>query len=255
MIIKDLHTHTIFSDGKLAPEEVCSIAKAKGYLVGISDHCGEGSFQINSDDRFRHYLQALDGLPVFRSAELDLGTEIRISRQLLNECDYLIGGVHSIGDLNFFDSQAQVAAPQAITEQMLDLIETKAQQHRFHILAHPGLLPLKLRPEAEKILDNKWSQLLVGLALEYDFALEISSRWELPGYETMQIALEAGVRFSLGSDGHGRETVCLLDHSLAIVNKLGIAEENIFPGKRSADGEAVLDPFIENPDPGRKHPG
>lgn len=228
MIIKDLHTHTIFSDGKLTPEEVCSIAKAKGYLVGISDHCGEGSFQINSDDQFRHYLEALEELPVFRSAELDLGTEIEISRQLLDECDYLIGGVHSIGDLNFFDSQARLPASPVIIEQMLDLIETKVQQHRFHILAHPGLLPSKLRPEAGKILDNKWSQRLVELALKYDFSLEISSRWELPSYETIHTALEAGVRFSLGSDGHGWDTTCRLDYSLEMVEKAGICPDSIF---------------------------
>lgn len=228
MIIKDLHTHTIYSDGKLTPEEICSIAKAKGYLVGISDHCGEGSFQINNDEQFRHYLKALEGLPVFRSAELDLGTEVRISRQLLDECDYLIGGVHSIGDLNFFDSQARLPATRVILERMLDLIETKAQQHRFHILAHPGLLPSKLRPEAEKVLDNKWSQLLVGLALKYGFALEISTRWELPSYETIQTALEAGVMFSLGSDGHGRDTACRLDYSLRMVEKAGICPDRIF---------------------------
>ncbi len=231
MIIKDLHTHTQFSDGRLTPAEVFSIAKAKGYQVGISDHCGEGSFQINSDDQFIRYLQALERLPVFRSAELDLGTEIGVSQHLLGKCDYLIGGVHSIGDLNFFDSQARLPASQAIIEQMLDLIETKAQQYRFQILAHPGLLPSKLRPEAGKILDKKWSQRLVELALKYGFALEISSRWELPSYETVHMALDAGLIFSLGSDGHNRESVCLLDYSLQIFEKLKLKEENLFQPK------------------------
>lgn len=228
MIIKDLHTHTIFSDGKLTPEEVCSIAKAKGYLVGISDHCGEGSFQINSDGQFRDYLKALEKLPVFRSAELDLGTEIAISQGLLDECDYLIGGVHSIGDLNFFDSQARLPATQVILERMLDLIEIKARQYKFHILAHPGLLPSKLRPETGNILDNKWSQRLVELALKYGFALEISTRWELPTYETIKAAMEAGVMFSLGSDGHGRDTACRLDYSLEMVGKAGIGPDRMF---------------------------
>lgn len=244
MIIKDLHTHTVFSDGKLAPEEVFSIAQAKGYLVGISDHCGEGSFQINSDDQFRQYLKALEGLPVFRSAELDLGTEIKISRQLLDECDYLIGGVHSLGDMNFFDSRARLPAAPAIIEHMLDLIETKARQYRFQILAHPGLLPSKLRSETEKILDNKWSQRLVELALKYDFALEISSRWELPSHETIQTALEAGVRFSLGSDGHGRDTVCCLDYSLKMVEKAGICPDRIFDAETLPGRKDALDPFI-----------
>lgn len=231
MTIKDLHTHTKFSDGKLTPEEVVSIAKAKGYQVGISDHCGEGSFQINRDENFRQYLQALEDLPVFKSAELDLGTEIGISRQLLNKCDYLIGGVHSIGDLNFFDSEAKLPTPQAIIEQMLELIEKKAQQYRFDILAHPGLLPIRFRRDQDSILDKKWSQHLMELALKYGFALEISSRWELPSYETMQMALEAGLIFSLGSDGHNRESVCRLDYSLQISEKLKLKDKNFFQPK------------------------
>lgn len=231
MIIKDLHTHTKFSDGKLNPEEVYFIAKIKGYQVGISDHCGEGSFQINRDDQFGQYLQALDVLPVFKSAELDLGTEIGISRQLLDKCDYLIGGVHSIGGVNFFDSGAKLPASQAIIEQMLELVEKKAQQYRFDILAHPGLLPIEFRKHKDRILDKKWSQRLVELALKCGFALEISSRWELPSYETISMALDAGLTFSLGSDGHNRESVCRLDYSLQISEKLELKEANFFQPK------------------------
>lgn len=228
MIIKDLHTHTKFSDGKLTPEEVYCIAKAKGYQVGISDHCGEGSFQINRDDQFGQYLQALDGLPVFKSIELDLGTDITLSRQLMNKCDYLIGGVHSIGELNFFDRDAELVDTRVIMDQMLELIEKKARHYRFEILAHPGLLPMGLRQNQDRILDKKWSQRLVELAKKYEFALEISSRWKLPSYETIQIALDAGLKFSLGSDGHSRENVCVLDYSLQMLEKMKLKEKNLF---------------------------
>ncbi len=228
MIIKDLHIHTKLSDGKLTPEEVYSLAYAKGYQAGISDHCGEGSFQINGNDQFEQYLNALEGLPVLKSAELDLGTKVSISRELLDRCDYLIGGVHSIGDLNFFDSEARLPPSAVLINKMLDLIEIKARQHRFDILAHPGLLPLKLRPAAGRILDKEWSQRLIALALKYDFALEINSRWELPYPEIVSDALAAGARFSLGSDGHCRETACRLDYSLAMVKELNIPEDRMF---------------------------
>jgi len=234
LIIKDLHNHTIYSDGRLTPEEVFSIAEAKGYQAGISDHCGEGSFQINRDIQFKQYLNELDKWPVLRSVELDLGTEIAISARLLQECDYLIGGIHSLGELNFFDNAAGLPDAEKIIGQMLDLIERKSQQFEFHILAHPGLLPVALRSHKEKILGKEWSQRLVELALKYDFALEISSRWELPSIDTIKVALNAGAMFSLGSDGHCQDSTCNLKYSLAVVDQLKIPEKRIFAGKRSA---------------------
>lgn len=57
----------------MSPEEVWGAARSRGYRVGIADHCGQGDFQLESNQRFDDYLLALAGLPVFRSAELDLG--------------------------------------------------------------------------------------------------------------------------------------------------------------------------------------
>lgn len=226
--IADLHTHTTFSDGRMEPGEVWGIARERNFRVGISDHCGEGSFQMNSDADFLKYLRALEGYPIYRSAELDLGTEVRISPGLLDRCDYLIGGVHSLKTINFFDPNATVPDPEQVKEEMLGLIREKSEKFRFDILAHPGLLPLKLRDRSDILLDEEWGQCLIKLALEFGFVLEISSRWRLPGPDIIRQAREAGVRFSLGSDGHCPDSVCCLDYSLEMVDRLKIAPDMIF---------------------------
>ena len=91
-IIADLHTHTVFSDGRLSPQEVLQIAADKGYRVGLADHCGPGNFQLDSEDRFEKYLAAIRDLPVYHAVELDLGREIPVSSGKLKRCHYLIGG-------------------------------------------------------------------------------------------------------------------------------------------------------------------
>jgi histidinol phosphatase-like PHP family hydrolase len=130
--------------------------------------------------------------------------------------------------LDFFDPGAEVGEPKRIIELMLAEIKKGARDHHFHILAHPGLLPLGLRDQREKLLDAKWDEGLIDLALEYGFALEISSRWEVPGRGTIEKARRAGVRFSLGSDGHSRDRMCRLDYSLAMVKECGIGQEGLY---------------------------
>ncbi len=244
--ICDLHTHTFFSDGRMSPEEVWEAARSRGCRVGIADHCGRGDFQMESNDRFDDYLLALECLPVFRSAELDLGNPGGVTPDRLAKCHYLIGGLHSLAvgaegeRLDFFDPEADPGDPAALVDLMLDEIERGARKHRFHILAHPGLLPKGLRERSGSLLGEVWEGKLIGLALEHGFALEISSRWELPGKRLIEKARRAGVRFSLGSDGHGRETMCRLDYSLWMVKACGIDERQMYLPEAATEADPCL---------------
>lgn len=242
----DLHTHTTFSDGRLTPVEVLEVAREMGCEVGISDHCGQGAFQLEDNGRFDRYLDALEPLPVLRSVELDLGNRGRVTDDRLARCDYLIGGVHSInldggeGRLDFFDRKADPGDPKAVIEAMLAAIGRGAAEHRYQILAHPGLLPTALRGQAGRLLDERWEMGVIELALRHGFALEISSRWELPGGRLIEKARRAGVRFSLGSDGHGRETMCRLDYSLRMVEVCGIPDGQIFRPEAALEAKPCL---------------
>lgn len=232
----DLHTHSTFSDGKTSLDQIAAIARSNGMAVGVSDHCGLGSFQLETDEQFERYFDALLPLPVYRSVELDLGREIRVSLDNLKRCDYLIGGIHSLGQQDFFDMSLNESDIPGLLDRILSTIEKKARIFSFDILAHPGLLPVNLRHRRGDILDGRWRDRLIGLALEYGFALEISSRWEVPAPATVRCAKAAGVRFALGSDAHRPEQVCRLDHSLAVARECGLTGADLFrPARQLAE--------------------
>ncbi len=232
----DLHTHSTFSDGTTTLEQIAAIAGSAGMAVGVADHCGPGSFQLDSDERFRRYFEAVSRHPVYRSVELDLGREINVSRENLKRCDYLIGGVHSLGGRDFFDgAQAWTDIP-GLLDGILAAIDEKARIFDFDILAHPGLLPASLRSRQSALLDSRWDQRLIGLALEHGFALEISSRWQVPSAGTIRRAAAAGVTFALGSDAHRPEQVCRLDHSLSLAAACGLTDADLFrPARQLAE--------------------
>jgi histidinol phosphatase-like PHP family hydrolase len=225
--IADLHTHTTFSDGKLKPREVVRIAEQKGYLVGLADHCGPGNFQLDTEKRFGEYLEALSDLPAYKAVELDLGRDIPVPVEKLKRCDYLIGGVHSVGAVDFFDPTVDHIDINALMWQSLETIEEKALKYRFDILAHPGLLPQNYRDRGVEH-SKAWRARLVELAKKCGFALEISSRWFSSDLELAAMGKEAGLKFSLGSDGHKTESMCRLDYSLGLAETLGLKEEDLF---------------------------
>ncbi len=232
----DLHIHSTFSDGKTELSEIVAIAQSAGMEIGIADHCGPGSFQLDSDARFERYFDALLRHPVYHSVELDLGREITVSLENLKRCDYLIGGIHSLEGRDFFDvSPVAFDIPQLL-DGMLKTIEKKARIFGFDILAHPGLLPINLRPRSAEILDARWDERLIELALRFGFALELSSRWRVPLPATVQRARAAGVRFSFGSDAHHPEQVCRLDFSQGLARQCGLGAADLFrPARQLAE--------------------
>jgi histidinol phosphatase-like PHP family hydrolase len=232
----DLHIHSTFSDGKTELPRIAAIAREAGMEIGIADHCGPGSFQLESDARFERYFDALLRYPVYRSVELDLGRGIAVSLENLQRCDYLIGGVHSLDGRDFFDSSLAWDDLENLKDGMLATIEQKARIFGFDILAHPGLLPVNLRSRSAEILDARWDERLIELALRHGFALELSSRWQVPLPSTVKRAKAAGVKFSFGSDAHHPEQVCRLDFSQALAAECGLAAADLFwPARQLAE--------------------
>ena len=100
MIKYDLHTHTIFSDGKNTPEEMIACAEKTGMdILGISDHeyaPMQTDFCINKSET-KKYIDTINDLKEKSKIKLYLGTE-RDYFSLKSEYkyDYVIGSVHSI---------------------------------------------------------------------------------------------------------------------------------------------------------------
>ncbi|HTY08441.1 MAG TPA: PHP domain-containing protein [Candidatus Edwardsbacteria bacterium] len=232
----DLHIHSTFSDGKTELVDIAAIARAREMEIGIADHCGPGTFQLDSDPRFERYFAAVSQYNVYRSVELDLGREIGVSLRNLKRCDYLIGGVHSLAGRDFFDPSLAWTDVPALLDGMLAAIDEKARIFGFDILAHPGLLPVNLRSRAADLLDARWDERLIELARRRGFALEISSRWKLPLAPTIKRAKAAGVKFSFGSDAHHPEQVCRLDFSLGLAAQGGLGDGDLFrPARQLAE--------------------
>ncbi len=101
MLYSNLHTHTVFSDGKDTPEDMARRALALGFAsLGISDHSDtpydrDYCMAESEYPAYREFIRTLadefaaEGLPIFLGIEKDFYSEINPA-----DYDYVIGSVH-----------------------------------------------------------------------------------------------------------------------------------------------------------------
>jgi len=117
-------------------------------------------------------------------------------------------------------------------------LERFAREMPVDVLAHPTLLPIPLR---ERPLEELWTEpreeRAVRALVAAGVAFEVSNRYR-PHERFVRRAAEAGVRLSLGSDGHSHEQVGDLAWPLALARACGVADDALYDplahGRRGA---------------------
>jgi histidinol phosphatase-like PHP family hydrolase len=233
--ILDLHVHSIHSDGSMTVEEILQVANRKGYVVGIADHASPED-KIVHDAHLVSYLDDLERYPVFRSIELDVELGTGLSSTCLEKLDYIIVGLHFL-TLNriqtfFWDPLALIPDPESFVEAYIATAASAMRRMKMDILAHPTLLPISLRAESALLWTPARIRRLVAAAVENRVALEISGHWQVPSDELLREGLRQGATFSLGSDGHGPDSMCDLAYPLEMLRTLEIGPDRIFTPRR-----------------------
>jgi histidinol phosphatase-like PHP family hydrolase len=255
---QDLHCHTSMSDGDLALEEVVRIARARGVQVGIADHVSARNAErfVSTNVRLDAYLDALEGADVFVSAEFcwcdPFGAAL--PDEVMARFDYRIGSNHgfALPDGTWASPWWKTLPapwadrPQEVMEIMVhnlcDMVRTMPIEIAAHsTLTPPALLALEADPEAwwTEAREDRY----VDAVRAAGVALEVSNRYRLPHQRLLRKARQAGVRFSLGSDGHTAAQVARLDWAADAARRAGITDADLFVperkrrrARRAADG-------------------
>jgi histidinol phosphatase-like PHP family hydrolase len=235
------------SDGRLSLERVVEVAAERGEQVGIADHVStrNPALMVSTRAALDAYLEAIEAAPVFRSAEFcwcdtlwrDLPDEV------MRRFDYRIGSNHgfrlpdgSVGSPWWERLPAPWnERPQALMELLAANLCDMVRTMPIEIAAHSTFIPAAfktLEPDVHAWWTEEREDRYVEALAESGVALEISNRYRLPHDRLLVKALGAGVRFSLGSDGHSEKQVAALDWAAETARRVGVTDAELFVPER-----------------------
>jgi DNA polymerase (family X) len=208
----DLHTHTLWSDGRNTVEEMAVAARERGYAyLAICDHSQrlrDGALQAQAKE-IDAVAERVKPLQLLKGVEVNIRADgsLDMSDEELAGREWVVASLHSSFD-------------RSPTERILAAMENP----HVDCIGHPTGRKINRRPPADVDVER-----LIEQALATNTALEINSqpdRLDLKDAHA-RAAAEAGVRIPINSDGHGVETFQYVEIGAAQARRAWMTREQV----------------------------
>jgi histidinol phosphatase-like PHP family hydrolase len=237
----DCHAHSTHSDGSLGVAEVVARGAALGVRVSVTDHISrDAPTSVDSVEAIEWYLDDLDQYDVLRGGEFCWHDSLwrEVPPAVVRRFTHRVGSLHSIRLSNgsyfraFSHDLPSSLTPDVYIEAHVTSLEALAVEMPVDVLAHPTLLPPPMRAiDPHELWSEAHESRAVQALLAAGIAFEISARYP-PHERLVRRAFEAGVRLSLGSDGHAREQVANVVAPLAVARRIGVRDDDLYDPTR-----------------------
>jgi histidinol phosphatase-like PHP family hydrolase len=237
----DCHAHSRHSDGALTVGEIVALAATLGTRPSVTDHISrDAPTVVDSPAAVLEYLDDLDRYDVLRGGEFCWHDALwrELPATTVRRFTHRVGSLHAVLVRPGLWVRAFVAelpeglTPAAYLDAHVASLEALAAEMPVDILAHPTLLPRSLRLlDPNELWDEVHEERAVRALQRAGIAFEVSARYR-PHERLVQRAADAGVRLSLGSDGHAREQVANVAAALEMTRRVGVADEALYDPER-----------------------
>jgi histidinol phosphatase-like PHP family hydrolase len=202
IVVIDLHTHTLLSDGALLPSELARRAYVIGYkALAMTDHVDMSNieFVVPRIAEAARVLNRHSKLNIIAGAEIT-----HVPPKIIGE---LVRKVRSLG------ASLVVVHGETIAEPVIPGTNRAAIEACADILSHPGIISIED----------------AAMAKENGVALEISSRkgHSLSNGHVAKVAMATGAALVINTDSHEPEDLISQEYATAILRAAGIPEKNI----------------------------
>jgi histidinol phosphatase-like PHP family hydrolase len=237
----DCHAHSTHSDGALSVAEVVELAHDRGVRPTVSDHISrDAPTVVDSPRAVEAYLDDLDEYDVLRGGEFCWHDALwrELPPSTVRRFTHRVGSLHSIRLANgswfrvFHRDLPAGLTSGAYMEAHVSSLEALAAEMPVDILAHPTLVsPTPRELDPHELWTEALEERAVRALLAGGVAFELSNRYR-PHERLVRRAADAGVRLSLGSDGHSRAQVADVALPLALARSVGVPDGELYDPER-----------------------
>jgi histidinol phosphatase-like PHP family hydrolase len=237
----DCHAHSTHSDGALSVAEVVALAHDRGVRASVTDHISrDAPTVVDSPRAVEAYLDDLERYDVLRGGEFCWHDALwrELPPSTVRRFTHRVGSLHSIRLANgswfrvFHRDIPDGLTPAAYMEAHVSSLEALAVEMPVDILAHPTLVSPTLREiDPHELWPEALEERAVRALLAGGVAFEISNRYR-PHERLVRRAADAGLRLSLGSDGHSRAQVADVALPLALARSVGVQDAELYDPER-----------------------
>lgn len=233
----DYHAH--IGDG-ITVEQAVGLASKRGVKFGLLQHAGVKGhgYAVSDDAELGAWVRSLDGLPVFKGIEGE-GPDwmTAFSKAALSTLDYVQADPLAVPDsagrpMQIWRPDFRPGNAQDFMDRYVDYHLLLVTTHPIDILAVPTFLPDALRAEYERLWTTRRTQAIVDALIEHNVALEIDSRFRVPGYRFLEVAKSAGVKFAFGSNYQTAAGLGDISYCVQMARRLGLTSERVFCPRR-----------------------
>jgi histidinol phosphatase-like PHP family hydrolase len=242
----DFHVHLDNS----TIEQVVELARSQGVKYGIVEHAGteENKYPVvlSNDEEMNGYLKMLDGKPVYRGVQAEwTDWTSGFSRKMLGRLDFILMDAMTYPGkdgqrVKLWDPDAAARVDMSDKQKFMDrFVEWHVElleQQPIDVFANVSWLPAPLADEYDTYWTPPRIQKVVRAAAGKDVAIEIGLK--IPSLAFLKIAKEAGVKFTLGTNGRypnmGKLAPCI-----EMAGKLGLKSDDMFTPK--PEGQRAVD--------------
>jgi len=227
--IIDSHVHI---EGDMTLERVLRLADKRNVKVGVVEHAGFDQTIANDND-MKRYIEQLAPQPVYKGIQAEGRDWMRaFSEDVVSQLDFVLTDALTFplkdGRLvRLWTPEVEIDDRDDFMERYVDFNVHIISNEPIDILANPTFVPACIADEYYSLWTEERMKRLIEAAVKSDVAIEINSRYKIPGQEFIRLAKDAGAKFSFGSNTHGEE-VGMLEYCLKIAQKVSLTRRDLF---------------------------
>ncbi|MBL8219085.1 MAG: hypothetical protein JNL62_07640 [Bryobacterales bacterium] len=231
----DYHAHP---EGGMTVEKALAISRDRNVKLGLVEHAGAKesatSHRLSTDDELRAWIAALKGKPVYCGIQAEgMDWHRHFSESVIAHLDYVLGDALTMPDrsgklIKLWTPAFQTNNPQDFMDRYVDYhVEVMARQP-LDILANPTFLPEAIRSDAKRLWTEPRMRRIIDAAKKYHIAIEINTKYQVPAMPFLEMAKDAGLEFSFGSNAHDAAAIGEISFCVETWKKLRIPATRFF---------------------------